>query len=192
MTEEPPSTGPSTHDEIAVILRDARWHEVLDAEALARRAAAAALARPEVRSRRAGAEAEGWELALVLADDGLVRELNRRYRGRDAPTNVLSFADVDAEGPRAAGMPRLLGDVVLARETVLREAADQGKRPGDHLAHLVVHGILHLLGWDHESESEAERMEALERSILDDMGIADPYLAAEGGLVAHAQGRSGS
>lgn len=179
MSEDPPSTG----DEIAVVLRDARWLDACDAATLARRAAAAALARPEARS-----EVEGRELTLVLADDALVRALNRRYRGRDAPTNVLSFADLDLDAPSPPGMPRTLGDVVVARETVLREAAEQGKRPGDHLAHLVVHGVLHLLGWDHEGEPEAERMEALERSILGEMGIADPYLPKTGRATADALG----
>ena len=186
MTEEPPSTGPNIGDRVAVILHDTRWQDGLEAVDLARRAAAAALTCPEAR-----AGAESGELALVLADDELVRELNHRYRGRDAPTNVLSFAGLDADGPALPGMPRLLGDVVLARETVFREAAEQGKRPGDHLAHLVIHGVLHLLGWEHDSEPAAGRMEALERAILAEMGIADPYSPAAP-LAAGAVGRAGS
>lgn len=107
------------------------------------------------------------EISIVLADDAAVHALNRRWRGRDAPTNVLSFAS--DERP-------LLGDVVLAYETVAREAADQDKSLSDHLAHLVVHGVLHLLGFDHETgEDEAEEMEALERHILAGLNIADPY-----------------
>lgn len=114
---------------------------------------------------------------MVLADDRLVRSLNREYRGRDTATNVLSFAGLD--GPAEPGTPRLLGDVVLARETVVREACEQGKTPADHLAHLVVHGVLHLLGYDHQTTTQAETMEDLERAVLAGLGVADPYLSPE-------------
>ena len=106
-------------------------------------------------------------LTIALADDKRVRALNARDRRKDKPTNVLSYPS----GERA-----FLGDVVLARQTVWREAKLQGKTPADHVAHLVVHGTLHLMGYDHEtSEADAERMEALERRILAKLGIADPY-----------------
>lgn len=119
----------------------------------------------------------GAEVSVVLADDATLWELNGAYRGQDKPTNVLSFANLDdahAPGP-PGGEPLLLGDVVLARETVLAEARAQGKAPGDHLSHLCVHGLLHLLGFDHGAEAEAETMEALERRVLAGLGIADPY-----------------
>ena len=128
---------------------------------------------------------EEAELCVVLADDAFVRTLNRTYRGKDKPTNVLSFPTGDipvAVGPEPlVGMgPRLLGDVVLARETIGREADEQGKSFADHLSHLVVHGVLHLLGLDHEEDARAEEMEALERDILEDLGISDPYASACG------------
>jgi probable rRNA maturation factor len=104
---------------------------------------------------------------MALADDRQVRALNARDRKMNKPTNVLSYPS----GARA-----FLGDVVLARQTVWREARSQGKTPADHVAHLVVHGTLHLLGYDHETgDADAERMEALERRILATLGIADPY-----------------
>ena len=108
---------------------------------------------------------------MVLSDDSAVRALNRDHRGKDAPTNVLSFPP--ALVPPAGARP--LGDVILAYETVRREALEQGKAAADHLRHLVVHGVLHLSGYDHETEAEAEEMEQLEREILAGLGIADPY-----------------
>lgn len=113
------------------------------------------------------------EISVVLADDPRVRALNRQYRGQDKPTNVLSFPNMEA--PSAAGVGRLLGDVILARETLQREAREQHKSLEDHLAHLVVHGVLHLLGYDHEEAAEATEMEDRERRILAGLGIADPY-----------------
>ena len=118
------------------------------------------------------------EIAIVLADDAAVRRLNRDYRGVDRPTNVLSFplaAESGADAFAAQGAPILLGDIVLAYETVTTEAVQQGKRPEDHLRHLVVHGVLHLLGYDHGEDSDAKEMERLEASILAQFGIADPY-----------------
>jgi probable rRNA maturation factor len=109
-------------------------------------------------------------LTVALSDDRRVRALNKRHRGKDKPTNVLSYF---------SGEPAFLGDIVLARQTVWREARAQKKTPADHLAHLVVHGTLHLLGYDHETgEADAERMETRERRILSKLGIADPYVTA--------------
>jgi probable rRNA maturation factor len=118
----------------------------------------------------------GIELSIVLGDDAMLRELNLQWRGKDAATNVLSFPSQGGviAAPQA-GAPLLLGDVVLAFGTVAGEAAAQGKTLGDHLAHLVVHGVLHLLGFDHEKAAEAERMERLETVVLAGLGIADPY-----------------
>ncbi|HSV30330.1 MAG TPA: rRNA maturation RNase YbeY [Candidatus Omnitrophota bacterium] len=117
------------------------------------------------------------EVSVVLTDDDAVQALNRDWRGKDKPTNVLSFAALDDEdAPLPEGAPLLLGDVVLAYQTCAAEAVDQGKTLADHMAHLVVHGVLHLLGYDHEeSEEEAEEMEAEETAILAGLGIADPY-----------------
>ena len=118
----------------------------------------------------------GVEVSIVLGDDAMVRVLNRRWRGKDRPTNVLSFA---SDEPPGRGRPLMLGDVVLAYETVAREAVAQGKSFADHATHLVVHGVLHLLGFDHERPRDAETMEACERRILAGFGIADPYRARE-------------
>jgi len=116
------------------------------------------------------------EVAVTLADDAEQRRLNRIFRGRDASTNVLSFPATSPPGLRPpAGAPLLLGDVVLAFETVAREAAVQQKPFADHLRHLVVHGVLHLLGHDHERAGEAAVMESLECAILAELGVPDPY-----------------
>jgi probable rRNA maturation factor len=112
------------------------------------------------------------EVSLLLSDDRTVRELNRRWRNNDKPTNVLSFP---AAEPAALAHAPLLGDIVLAYETTSREAAAQQKSLADHAVHLVVHGFLHLLGYDHVSTAQAEAMEALETRILARLGIADPY-----------------
>lgn len=122
------------------------------------------------------------EVSIVLADDVFVRDLNREYRGQDKATNVLSFAadsanesPVSSGAPRVPGAPRLLGDVIVAFETVSLEASAQGKTLANHLCHLVVHGMLHLSGYDHEQDPAAEKMEALEVKILATLEIANPY-----------------
>jgi len=132
-------------------------------------AAASALARHPKAARALGAEA-----GVVLADDAMVRQLNATYRGKDAPTNVLSFPFQTPPGGVPEDAP-YLGDVVLAAETVAREAAERDIVPTAHLQHLVVHGLLHLLGLDHASDAEAEQMERIEVEILAMLGIADPY-----------------
>jgi probable rRNA maturation factor len=153
---------------VAVGVHCRQWIEALpDARQLARQAARAAF--------KAGAGVCGEvELGVVLTGDSEQRRLNRDFRGRDAPTNVLSFAA--AAGVPPAGAPLLLGDVVLAFETVAQEAAARGRPLADRLTHLVVHGTLHLLGWDHQSEAEAAAMELLETAILAKLGVADPYI----------------
>jgi len=163
--------------DIAILIEDETWRSDLpDADAICRQAALAALA------QGADSVPATAELSLVLSDDERVRALNARYRGKDAATNVLSFPARDAAAPlvAAADMPVLLGDVVLAHGVVLREAAAQHKTVSDHVSHLVVHGVLHLLGHDHMSDDEADRMEALEVGILAGLGIADPYQPAGG------------
>jgi probable rRNA maturation factor len=115
------------------------------------------------------------EVSLILAGDGLLRRLNRRYRSKDAPTNVLSFPQPRPGRPHETS---LLGDVVLAYQTVRREAAAEGKPLAAHASHLIVHGLLHLLGYDHDDAAAARRMEALETGVLARLGIADPYVKA--------------
>lgn len=116
--------------------------------------------------------------AVALSSNAAVQRLNAAYRGKDAPTNVLSFpAPSSAPGVTAEG-PRELGDVVLALETLISEAEASGIPREHHFQHLLIHGVLHLMGFDHESEAEAERMEALETMLLARLGIADPYAEA--------------
>lgn len=140
-----------------------------------------------VRAALAGADAPvaaGIELGVRLTDDAEIRTLNRDWRGRDAATNVLSFALDEVpvvpgvENSPATG-PVMLGDIVVAYGTCAEEARDQGKPLADHLSHLVVHGALHLLGFDHETDDDAEAMEALERAVLARIGVPDPYLDSE-------------
>lgn len=142
------------------------WATALPAAvAGAERAAFAALC-------RAGMEHRAVEVSILLSDDATLRDLNSRWRHKDVPTNVLAF---EAGAPEVAGMPRPLGDVAIAMETAMREAAAAGIDFGDHVAHLVVHGVLHLLGHDHENDNDAEIMETLETEILAGLHIADPY-----------------
>ena len=143
------------------------------AESLARGAAELALARGTTALGLAWQGAV--ELGITLADDASQRQLNRDYRGRDKPTNVLAFPVWEPGTRLPSGAPVLLGDVVLALESVAQEAAEQEKPIGDHLVHLTVHGVLHLLGYDHLTHVEAAAMESLERSILAELGVPDPY-----------------
>jgi probable rRNA maturation factor len=115
------------------------------------------------------------ELGVALADDAELRRLNRDYRGRDTPTNVLAFPAWEPGTRVPPDAPVLLGDVVLAFETVAREAAEQDKPFADHFRHLIVHGVLHLLGYDHVTQDEAATMETLETAILITLGVPDPY-----------------
>jgi probable rRNA maturation factor len=150
----------------AVVVLDTAWLRLLpEIEKLVKRSARAAVA----GARRSGRRT----LNVALADDRFVQALNERHRAKDKPTNVLSYP---------SGEFRFLGDIVLARQTVWREASAQHKTPADHVCHLVVHGTLHLLGYDHEADgAEADRMEALERRVLKTMGIADPYEGQDAG-----------
>jgi probable rRNA maturation factor len=149
---------------IEVDIEAAAWSEALpDADALARAAATAALARVEAKGG----------VAILLADDAAVADLNRRFRDKAGPTNVLSF-------PAPPNPEDHLGDIALAFGVCQAEARDQGKPLEDHLQHLVAHGVLHLVGYDHTSDAEAETMEALERVILAGLGVPDPYAAEQG------------
>lgn len=111
------------------------------------------------------------ELSILLTNDEEQHELNQQWRGKDSSTNVLSFPQIEPFGP-VVGM---LGDITMARETLVREADDLGKSFADHFSHLVVHGFLHILGYDHIDEAEALQMESLETQILASLGIDDPY-----------------
>lgn len=149
--------------EIAVIRNAEGWPEHFDA--LAEKAVLAALA-------GAGAKMKGAaEISVLLTDDAEQRELNAQWRGKDSSTNVLSFPQIEPFAPVSG----LLGDITLARETLEREAADLGKSLDDHFTHLMVHGFLHILGYDHIEDGEALQMEGLETQILAGLGIEDPY-----------------
>jgi probable rRNA maturation factor len=159
---------------IAVVSPCIGWkHACPDADQLARDAVLVALA--------TGVTTMGFasptriELCVVLADDTEQQRLNSLFRGQDTPTNVLAFPAWEPGMRAAPGAPLLLGDIVLAFETVAREAAEQSKPFTDHLRHLIVHGVLHLLGCDHRSEADAITMERLETSILAKLGVPDPY-----------------
>ena len=140
-----------------------------DAQALVQQAITAVL------QRYISDTASNMEVSVLLADDETIRELNRTYRGIDKPTNVLAFPGEPSETP-ANGQPRLLGDIILAHGTVIREAEAQGKTIADHLSHLAVHCALHLLVYDRAEENEAEVMEAAEIAILSEFGISNPYV----------------
>jgi probable rRNA maturation factor len=142
------------------------------AAGLVRSAAELALARGSAAKRAWRRRAE---LSVVLADAAMQQQLNRDHREKDAPTNVLAFPAWDPRMRAPIGAPILLGDIVLALETVAREASEQEKPFADHLRHLVVHGVLHILGYDHSTPAEAGVMESLESSILVELGVPDPY-----------------
>ena len=125
-------------------------------------------------ANQAAGPAQG-AVTVVVDDDARIRELNKLWRGQDKATNVLSFPSPDTQ----PGPERTLGDIAISYETAAREAAAEDKSFADHMAHLSVHGFLHLLGYDHESDDDAEEMERLERDILARIGVSDPYIAHE-------------
>lgn len=143
-------------------VEDESWSAALpEAEAVVQKAAQAALSACDA--------GEKTNLTILLTSDEAVRDLNARFRGKDRPTNVLSFPAAESARPH-------LGDLALAYGVCAAEAEAQGKPLAHHLMHLTVHGVLHLLGYDHESEADAEAMEALERTILGTLGVPDPYV----------------
>jgi probable rRNA maturation factor len=145
------------------------WQAEPDAEAVIQRAIATA-------AEFVTADVGETELAIMLTDDTGIRTLNRNWRGIDKPTNVLSFPALQPSGARGPeDAPRMLGDIAIAYETTRGEADDEQKPFDHHLSHLAVHGFLHLIGYDHENDDDAETMEALEREILALLGIPDPY-----------------
>jgi probable rRNA maturation factor len=149
------------------------WRTEPDAEAVIQRAVATAAEMVE-------ADVGEAELAVMLTDDAGIRTLNGNWRGIDKPTNVLSFPALQPTGAKRPGdAPRMLGDIAIAYETTRKEADDEQKPFDHHLSHLAVHGFLHLIGYDHENDDDAEAMEALEAEILAQLGIPDPYADRE-------------
>ncbi len=169
---------PDTPPLVDVVIEDDRW-DADNLHALAERAARATLA-------HLGLATSGYEIVLLACDDARIATLNAKFREKPVATNVLSWptwdlsAETDGGQPDAApdpspDAPEPLGDIALARDTCLREALEQGKTPEDHLTHLVVHSVLHLLGYDHIRDKDAALMEETETRILASMGVADPY-----------------
>ena len=163
---------------IDIVIEDDRW-EAFGLEALADRAVRAALA-------ELGLGAEGFTLCLMGCDDARILELNGDFRGKAKPTNVLSWPSdergataeggtPDAPEPGDEDDPEPLGDIAISYDTCAAEAAEAGKPMADHVTHLVVHGLLHLLGYDHVRDGDAAVMEALEIAILARLGLSDPY-----------------
>ncbi len=146
---------------IAIVTDEPKWRAP-DLRARLRRAARLALAR--------GGAGAGTALTILLTNDATLRRLNREFRRRDKPTNVLSF-------PAAVGGPGYLGDIAIAFGVAAAEARAAGRSFADHAIHLAIHGVLHLLGYDHERAADAATMEGLEVAILAELGIADPYAA---------------
>jgi len=149
--------------DIAIIVNDDAWPENLDARAEEAVLAALRLAKPKIKGAA--------ELSILLTNDEEQHALNKEWRGKDSSTNVLSFPQIEPFGPVVG----ILGDITLARETLEREAVEQGVTFEAHFTHLVVHGFLHILGYDHLTDDEAETMESLETAILATLGIDDPY-----------------
>ena len=165
-----PMTTPTLPATEVMIVADC-WNAEADAEAVIFRAIEAAASHVD-------ADTGDAELAVMLTDDAGIQTLNKNWRGIDKPTNVLSFPAVQPPSgvePDDTDTPRMLGDIAIAYETTRREAGEEDKTFENHLSHLAVHGFLHLVGYDHEKDGEAEAMEALEREILAQLGIADPY-----------------
>lgn len=145
------------------------WQREPDSETVIQRAVAAA-------AESVDEDVADAEVAVMLTDDAGIRTLNSNWRGIDKPTNVLSFPALQPEGAWKPGdAPRMLGDIAIAYETMRREADEEHKPFDHHLSHLAVHGFLHLIGYDHENDADAEEMEALETQILAHLGIPDPY-----------------
>lgn len=152
---------------IEVILEDERWESV-GLEALSTPAGREALA-------VTGRAPEGFEIALMGCDDARISVLNKDFRGKEAATNVLSWPSSETPPMQGSPMGTELGDIAISYETCVREATEKGVSVQDHVTHLVIHGILHLLGYDHISDVEAEEMEALEIKALAKLGISNPY-----------------
>jgi len=163
-TDTPPATE-------VLVVADC-WEAEPDAEAVVMRAIDAAASMVD-------ADTGDAELAVMLTDDSGIRTLNNNWRGIDKPTNVLSFPALQPAAGSPDDAPRMLGDIAIAFETTRKEADDEHKPFDHHLSHLAVHGFLHLIGYDHEKDDDAETMESLEQQILAQLGIPDPYAERE-------------
>lgn len=175
MAEQPLSEPAPDANPVDVVIEDERWQGA-GLEALAARAAVATLRHLGLQDAEGGAP----EIVVMGCDDARIAALNADFRGKPTPTNVLSWPSAEP-APRAPGAVPAppdddeLGDIAISYDTCHREAAAQGKPLADHATHLLVHAILHLAGYDHENDPDAETMESAERAILASLGISDPY-----------------
>jgi probable rRNA maturation factor len=180
MTVREKTSGAAAIDVAVAVSCDYWLREIdFDAEALAREVVPMAFAMADIPARIGGVDVE---FSVVLTDDETIKALNRDYRGKDKPTNVLSFAALDAADADMHLLPDQpwpMGDIVLAFETIEKEVIGTDKSFRDHYVHLLIHGTLHLLGYDHEEDEEAEEMETLEIRILKKYGIENPYSSPE-------------
>jgi len=161
---------PNNAIHIDIMVEAGNWPDEAALEGLVRKSVEAAWANLGLKSATS-------ELSVVFTDDASIQTLNAEWRGKDKPTNVLSFPAFPVKAGAQPGP--MLGDIIIARETVEREAREEDKPLENHLAHLVVHGFLHLLGYDHETDAEADVMEGREREILHALAIPDPYAVSE-------------
>jgi probable rRNA maturation factor len=168
--EEPDTVREEPDPTVDILIESEAWQELPDAEYVARQAIAAAAS---------GADIRRAEVSVLLCDDDTIAALNGRWRGQEKPTNVLSFPAHPSHGSVMLQEKMPLGDIAVAYETLVREAGESGRTASAHLSHLVVHGFLHLVGYDHETDDEADEMEGLERDILARIGVADPYAARD-------------
>lgn len=175
------SDDPAPDNPLTLVVQCEAWGSLGDLERIVNRAFQAV-------SERVPAVA-GREVAVVLADDAELRTLNGRFRGQDKPTNVLSFPQAGDPTQYGGTQPAPLGDIVIAYETVMREAGEENKPSLHHFTHMIVHGLLHLAGYDHENSADAEQMEALECEILASMDIPDPYNSVANGMAARPDRR---
>ena len=163
---------PPAAPQIDISVQDPEWNAMGDVEDIINKAAQTALTAALIPRF---AEGRDLEVSVVLANDDLMQTLNREYREKDKPTNVLTFASLDdEEGLPTEGVLNL-GDVILSFQTLEQESQEQGKFLLDHVKHMTVHGMLHLLGYDHETEDDATDMETLEIRILEKLGVQNPY-----------------
>lgn len=167
-----PAGGRKSAPLVEVIIASPQWRKKPRAAAIVRKAIWAA-----AKSQSKLGSTPRAELAILLTDDSAIRTLNRDWRKLDAPTNVLSFPAKQVRARR--GTPRQLGDIVIAYQTTAHEATTERRRFDHHLVHLAIHGFLHLLGYDHESDRDAKKMERLEVDILARLGVPDPYVARD-------------
>lgn len=179
MTEDPSSRPPGLSKgslSVAVIVKDSDWLKAVPSlKTLAREVVAEALKKAPAWKAKTIPSGRKVEVSLCFADDAFVRDLNDEFRDKDKATNVLSFSGVDPDAYEASG-EILLGDIVFALGVIEEEARVQEKHMIDHTTHLIIHGLLHLLGYTHDDEADAKEMEALEIEILEGFEIGNPYL----------------